>query len=383
MPSGQRLKIALVFDDTLDSNDGVAQQVKRLGEWFSQNGHQVIYLCGQTKMPRWAGGKVYSLAKNVRVKFNGNWLSMPLASKASAINKALVVEKPDILHVQVPYSPLMAQRVISRAYKSTGVVGTFHVLPSGWLADSGSQVLGLLQRRSLKKFDAMISVSSSAAEFAAKNFGINSKVIPNMIDLSSFQKVKPAPSGTDKIVFLGRLVKRKGCAQLIQAYSLLSKNNPNVRLVIAGDGPERPALEKLVKKLNLQKRVTFLGFIKEEDKAPLLSSASVACFPSLYGESFGVVLIEAMAAGARVVLAGNNPGYQTVMEDRPQLLIDPLDTQAFAARLAGLLLDRPQTAKMQAWQQRHVKQFDVNVVGRQVLDVYRQVIAKRGISRHN
>lgn len=383
MPNDQKLRIGLVFDDTLDSNDGVAQQVKRLGEWLTKNGHHVVYLCGESRLESWAGGKVYSLARNIRVKFNGNSLSMPLVSHSSAIRKALAAERLDILHVQVPYSPLMAQRVIKRAYKTTAVVGTFHILPSGLLADWGSRLLGLVQRYSLKKFDAMTSVSSSAAGFASRNFGIKSIVIPNMINVDSFQQPKTTPRTDERIVFLGRLVKRKGCAQLIKAFALVSKERLSSQLVIAGDGPEREALEKLVAKLHLQARVRFLGFIKENDKAGLLASAAVACFPSLYGESFGVVLIEAMAAGAGIVLAGDNPGYRTVMEQQPKLLIDPANANLFAERLAELMEDKNLSNRLHIWQNQHVKEYDVNVVGRRILDVYRQAIAKRQLNGHN
>jgi phosphatidylinositol alpha-mannosyltransferase len=383
MRKKEKLSIGFLFDDTLDSNDGVAQQVKRLGEWLGNNGHHVVYLCGESKLESWAGAKVYSLAKNMRVKFNGNSLSMPLVSHSSAIRKALAAEKLDILHVQVPYSPLMAQRVIARAYKTTIVVGTFHILPSGVLADLGSRLLRLVQWLSLKKFDAMIGVSSSAAEFAKKNFGVTSLVIPNMIDVGSFKQAKAAFAPDEKIVFLGRLVKRKGCAQLIKAFALVSKERPLSQLVIAGDGPEREALEKLIAKLHLQARVRFLGFIKENDKAGLLAGATVACFPSLYGESFGVVLIEAMAAGAGVVLAGDNPGYRTVMEEQPKLLVDPTNPKLFAERLVELLQDKELSAKLHYWQNQHVEQYDVNVVGQRILDVYRQAIAKRRISGHN
>jgi phosphatidylinositol alpha-mannosyltransferase len=379
----EKLSVGFLFDDTLDSNDGVAQQVKRLGEFFSQNGHHVVYLCGQTRMESWAGGKVYSLAKNIRISFNGNRLSMPLLSHASAIKAVLEAEKLDILHVQVPYSPLMAQRVIKRAHKTSAIVGTFHILPSGLLAASGSRLLGLAQWLSLKKFDAMISVSSSAGEFAKRNFGISSTIIPNMIDLKSFNKMSTNVVTDEKIVFLGRLVKRKGCAELIKAFALLSRDQPLAKLVIAGDGAERPALEKLVDKLELRQKVQFLGFIKEEDKVGLLGSAAIACFPSLYGESFGVVLIEAMAAGAGVVLAGANPGYRTVMEDQPKMLIDPRDTNAFADRLTELLKDEKEAAKIHTWQDQHVKKYDVNVVGEQVLNVYRQAFAKHRLKRHN
>lgn len=371
-----KLSVGFLFDDTLDSNDGVAQQVKRLGEWFGSHGHKVVYLCGETKLDRWAGGKVYSLARNISVRFNGNRLTIPLLASGWRIGRVLDEEKLDILHVQMPYSPILSQRVINRGYKSSAVVGTFHILPSGLLSSLGCRILGAVQWFSLKKMDETISVSQAAAEFAGRIMGIHSRVIPNMVELAKFSGsgAKPIPG---RIVFLGRLVGRKGCEQLIRAFAIVVQTNSLAELVIAGDGEQRRFLEGLVKRLDLDQKVTFLGFIDEDDKPRILAEASVACFPSLHGESFGIVLIEAMAAGAGVVLAGDNPGYRSVMGKRPELLIDPRDAKAFASRLNQLLRDQDQVKMLHQWQNEHVKSYDVDIVCRQILAVYETAIAKK------
>ena len=134
----ENLKIGLVFDDSLDSDDGVSQQVKILGAYFSTQGHQVRYLVGQTTMKQWESGKVYSLAKNVKVSFNGNRVSIPLPASKNHIKQILADEKFDILHVQMPYSPFMAQKIVKLAHKKTSIIGTFHILPAGRLAACGS-----------------------------------------------------------------------------------------------------------------------------------------------------------------------------------------------------------------------------------------------------
>ena len=383
MPKAEKLAIGFLYDDTLDSNDGVAQQVKRLGEWLGQNGHQVVYLCGESTATQWAGGKVYSLARNIKVKFNGNRLSMPLMSSGKQISAVLAEANPDVLHVQMPYSPVMSQRAINRAYKTTGIVGTFHILPSGFISSFGARLLRLIQGRSLKKINVAIAVSQAAADFEQKTLGLSAKVIPNMVDLAKFRQNAATKQHSNRIVFLGRLVKRKGCEELIRAFSLLTQTNSDAELVIAGDGAERPMLEKLVASLDLANKVTFLGFIKEEDKSRILGEAAIACFPSLYGESFGIVLIEAMAAGSGIVLAGNNPGYTSVMGEQPKLLVDPTNTKLFAERLAELLDDKQQAAQLHNWQESHIKQYDVNVVGQQILAAYQEAIAKKTKTRDN
>jgi len=376
MQKEKPLRVGIVFDDTLDSNDGVAQYVKGLGGWLSRHGHEVVYLVGQTKMEVWAGGKVCPLSKNIKVSFNGNKMSIPLPGKTSVIKSVLARENLDVVHVQIPYSPFMAQKVIKIARRNSVVVGTFHVFPASRLAVVGAKLLYLVQARSLKKFDRVLSVSSAAAKFAKDAFHLSTQPSSNIVDLAGF-KQPPNASQAQHIVFLGRLVKRKGCQQLIEAFDLLQKKVPEARLTIAGDGPERAALQKIVKQKNLQDSIKFIGFIDEKDKPKLLASAAIACFPSLYGESFGIVLIEAMAAGAGIVLGGDNPGYRSVLGGQETLLVDPRNQTALADRLEHLLKDDKLARQLHNWQLEQVKQYDVNVVGRQILDIYNQEIAKK------
>jgi phosphatidylinositol alpha-mannosyltransferase len=382
MPKDRKLKVGLVFDDSLDSTDGVAQYVKTVGSWLISQGHEVVYLVGQTEMNHWDGGKVYSLSRNIHVKFNGNRLSMPLLPRLDLIKKVLEDERFDVLHVMLPCSPLMAGRIVAAADKRTAIAGTFHIFPSGRLSRYGSRMLRLLLYSTLRRFDSIVSVSQPAQEFARQAYGIQSAIVPNPVNLNKFAKRQRINSKTKKIVFLGRLVSRKGCRQLIEAFYLLSKRNDEVRLEIAGSGPEADRLEKMVSDKGLDGKVNFLGFIDEADKPALLASAAVACFPSLYGESFGIVLIEAMAAGT-VVMGGDNPGYRSVLNDQPELLIDPNDSVKFADRLDRLLTDAKLRKQVLSWQAKAVRRYDIGVVGTQVESVYLSSIAKAGKKSHN
>ena len=361
MESARKLKIGLVFDDTLDSSDGVAQYVKTLGSWLSSQGHEVRYLVGETKLTEWSGGRVYSLAKNYKVTFNGNKLSIPGLASRRRIKQVLDIEKFDVLHVQAPYSPLLAARIVNLAPKTTAIVGTFHIFPAGWLSRVGSWLLRLALLRSLRRFSQVVSVSPAAASFAQAAFGLKTTVVPNAVDVAKFRM----PATTQKnIVFLGRLVDRKGCLSLLKAFNLVQAKMPGQRLTIAGVGPQRRSLENYVRDNDLSARVEFLGFVEEPRKAELLAGAKLACFPSLYGESFGIVLIEAMAAGARVVLGGNNPGYASVLGEQPQLLIDPRQTAEFAQRLELLLSDDTLASQLHEWQNKAVGCYDVNQVAK-------------------
>lgn len=381
------LKVGFVFDDSLDSHDGVAQYVKLLGEWLGENGHHVRYLVGQTKIKSWASGPVYSLSRNIRVSFNGNRLSIPLPANKRKIQKIMKRENFDILHVQAPFSPFMAQKVISASGPATAVIGTFHILPANRLSYLGSKLLAAYQRKALKRFDQTIGVSPPAVEFADDVFGLAAVVLPNVVDLQKYSagstRHPEKNAGTPLIVFLGRLVERKGCMQLLQAVSQLHRQNIKVHLTVAGDGPERSRLESFVKTNGLESQVNFLGFIDEKEKPRLLAAADIACFPALYGESFGIVLIEAMAAGSRVIIGGDNPGYRSVLGGRPELLINPRQTQEFAGRLRQFLEDQSKAEEASEWLRDQTSRYDVRRVGPELLTIYNLAIAKRSEKKHN
>lgn len=381
MANSPKLSIGLVFDDSLDKDDGVAQYVKTLGAWLSDQGHSVSYLVGETKITSWHGGRVHSLSRNIGVRFNGNKLSMPLPTSARPIKKLLASQEFDVLHIMVPYSPFMAGKLIKYAKPDTAVIGTFHIFPSGWLSTFGSKLLRIWSSRTLRRFDQIVSVSPVAAQFANSAYHIKSEVVPNTVDIQKFHAKSQDDKLAKTIVFLGRLVDRKGASYLIEAFAGLS--NKDVRLVIAGDGPQRQKLESLADKLGVKSRVDFLGFIDEADKPGLLAKANIACFPSFYGESFGIVLIEAMAAGAKVVLAGDNPGYRSVLGDQPKLLIDPKNTAQFTARLEELLVDQSGIVRLNQWQQQAVKQYDVNTVGQNIMSIYNGQIARLAKKSNN
>ena len=374
------MKIAFVLDDSLDKADGVQQYVITLGHYYQQQGHEVHYLVGQTR--RRDIPHVHSLSKNLQVKFNQNRMSTPLPASKSAIRKLLTNEQFDVLHVQVPYSPLLAGRVISAAPATTAIIGTFHIVPYAWQETLATQILRILLWRTRKRFDMLCSVSVPAQKFAKRSFGMRSEVIPNAVNVASFhsgRRLRKYDDGKVNIVFLGRLVERKGCAQLLHALQLLHEDGllSGLRVLICGKGPENNKLQEYVTKHRMGKSVKFVGFVTEHEKADYLASADIAVFPSTGGESFGIVLVEAMAARAGVVLAGNNSGYRSVLRERPAQLFDPTDTAKFAKVLKAFAFNKPARSRASKWQETQIAQYDVSRVGSQLLRMYERVIAKK------
>ena len=150
-----------------------------------------------------------------------------------------------------------------------------------------------------------------------------------------------------------------------------------VRVLICGKGPLQTELEKFVKDNKLKSFVKFMGFVDEDSKPDYLASADIAVFPSTGGESFGIVLIEAMAAGSKVVLAGNNVGYASVMGGHKDQLIKPQNTKAFAKTLKHFMDNFRARRHANIWQTEHVAQYDVRRVGQQLIDSYREILNKR------
>lgn len=374
------MKVGFVLDDSLDKTDGVQQYVLTLGHWLRSQGHEVHYLVGHTE--RTDLPHVHSLSRNIQVHFNQNRMSTPLPADTKRIRKLLANEKFDVLHVQLPYSPFLAAKVINNASAETAIIGTFHILPFSRLESVATRLLAVLLRSSRKKFDSVVSVSKPAANFARKRFKLKSQVVPNAVAVNHFhagKKLRKYDDGKLNIVYLGRLVERKGCLHLLEALEELHKQNMlhMVRIVIAGKGPLLPRLEKFVRDNHLSKNVQFIGYVHEIDKPDLLASADIAVMPSVGGESFGIVLVEAMAAGARVVIAGDNQGYRTVMGAHKEQLVDPTDHQAFAKTLKHFIVSARARSRATRWQQARSQVYDVQVVGEQLLAIYKSALNKK------
>jgi phosphatidylinositol alpha-mannosyltransferase len=374
------LKIGIVFDDSLDKTDGVQQYVLTLGRWLSGQGHDVHYLVGETK--RTDIPNVHSLAHNIGVRFNQNRMAIPLPAPKKPIKQLLQDEQFDVLHVQVPYSPALAGRIIKAADPRTAIVGTFHVAPHGKLVGVANSLLGMWVRKDLKRFDVMTATSVPAQQFAKETFHVDSNVVPLPLDLSKFYDAEPFARYrySKNIVFLGRLVERKGCEYLLKAVERIHRDDSwpeGAKVLICGAGPLEGALRDFAEDHKIDNHVEFAGFISEEDKPRYLACADIVAYPSTGGESFGIVLLEAMASSRGVILAGNNPGYASVMAPHQESLFDPHDTAELAEKLLSLLVDTKARSNARAWQREYVKQFDIKTIGPLTLGIYEQALHKR------
>lgn len=377
-----------MFDDTLDVFDGVQQHILTLGKALRERGHHVEYMVGQTAHPPVGG--VHSMSRNMMVSFNGNRMRIPLLAPVRGIRKVLDEGRFDVLHVQAPYSPLMAGRVIKRADPGTGLVATYHIAPTGTMQLKGGQVLGRINAGSHRRIDRVISVSKVAADYARTTAGVESRIIPNPIDVAAIRANRDR-AGTESIdrlhgqgphlVFLGRFVARKGADLLIEAIAQGERRGilpEGLHLTMAGKGP---LLERCRQRAqDLATPIDFPGFVTESDKPALLASADLAVFPSTGGESFGIVLLEAMASGAGVILAGDNPGYRSTLQDDEEALVrvnDPQTPIILAERIARVFGNPDWARGIHRRQTAFLSRYDVHSVADQVEEVYEQAIQDR------
>ena len=382
------LSIGFVFDDTLDVFDGVQQHILTLGRELGRRGHKVQYLVGQTAHPPVDG--VHSLSRNVMVSFNGNRMRIPLPAPKAPIRRVLEAGHFDLLHVQAPYSPFLAGRVIRSANPSTALVATYHIAPTGSLQLLGGRLLGMINRRTHRRIDRVIAVSPVAASYARKTAGVSSRVVANPVDVAALRRARQAAGDQEvarlhgqgqHLVFLGRFVARKGAGILISPLRAGERAGilpEGLHVTMAGRGP---LLEDCRRKAaGLRIPVAFPGFVDEKDKPALLASSDLTVFPSTGGESFGIVLLEAIASGTAPVLAGDNSGYRSTLmgDERALVAVDSPNTpELLARRIAQALGDPSWRRKVRHDQLALLDRYDVTTVADQVEEVYRQAIQDR------
>jgi phosphatidyl-myo-inositol alpha-mannosyltransferase len=279
----------------------------------------------------------------------------------------------DILHFHEPWVPVLSRQLLGKS-KSINVA-TFHArMPDGVMTKTIETVITPYTKSILKSFDALTAVSEPAAQYVRRLTSEPIELIPNGIDLKKYRVKRSGPSSKKAILYIGRLERRKGVNLLIDAFARL--NDKDSQLLIVGDGPDWDKLEAQVETKGL-KNVTFLGYVSEADKIRLLRDASVFSSPAIYGESFGIVLLEAMACGVPIV-AANNAGYLSVMQGRGFIsLVDPEDTEQFARHLALMLYDDELVKLWRKWAANYVKQFDYTTIVDHYEKLYKRLMKQK------
>ncbi len=373
------MKIGLVSPYNMFRPGGVQAVIEALASGLREQGHHIKIIAPHPKEATHTDPDLILLGQST--EFNS-----PFATKADlamsidtrTIDDVFAREQFDILHFHEPWVPMLSMQLLARSPAVN--VATFHAkLPDGPLSKSLERIVTPYTKTVFKRLAHITAVSDAAADYVGSVTEMPVEIIPNGINLASYNPTKITPlraymGKTKTILYIGRLEKRKGVQHLLPAFAELKKTKPDVRLVIAGDGDKRRVLEQFVERHGLEDSVQFLGFVSEEDKLRLLRSADVFVSPAIFGESFGIVLLEAMAMQIPTV-AGNNPGYASVMTDRGRIsLVDPKDVAGFAQRMELLAYDEDIRSLWCAWAKEHVVQFDYPVVVNKYLHMYKKAL---------
>ena len=356
------MKIGLVCPYSINKHGGVLEVVLSLKSGLEARGHIVKIITPQPRKhdPEPPADVIFAgTSTDFRtLSFTHTTSQVSSTADADKIDAMLAAEQFDILHFHEPWMPLLSRQLLQRSTSLN--IGTFHAkVPEALMSRTIIRVVTPYLKSVQKYLHEFTAVSNSAAEYVAGLTDQPITIIPNGIDLAKYQSAPTAKlkGAATTILYIGRLERRKGLQYLLKAYGVLAQEHPEVRLVIAGDGPERERLELMADDLHLP-NLSFLGYVSEDLKLKLLAEADLFCSPAVFGESFGIVLLEAMATGS-VCVAGNNSGYVDLLQDLGAIsVVNPHDTEEFARRL-DVMLNQPQLrALWQKWAKAYVQQFN-------------------------
>jgi phosphatidylinositol alpha-mannosyltransferase len=364
------VRIGIVCPYSWDVPGGVQFHIRDLAEHLIALGHEVSVLApadDDTPLPAYA----VSAGRAIPVPYNGSVARLSFGFLSAArVRRWLHEGGFDVIHIHEPASPSLG---LLACWAARGpIVATFHT--SNPRSRAMIAAYPILQA-ALEKISARIAVSEYARRTLVEHLGGDAVVIPNGVDVGFFADAEPNPDwqgGT--IGFIGRIDEpRKGLPTLMRALPKILAGRPGTRLLVAGRGDEKEAVEDLP--AAVRDRVEFLGMVSDRDKARLLRSVDVYVAPNLGGESFGIILVEALSAGTPV-LASDLDAFRQVLDGGGVGELFPAgDPDALATGAARLLADADRRAELRAAGSRHVRRFDWDTVGGEILAVYETVAA--------
>lgn len=368
------MKIAQVTPYDFGHPGGVAEHIQHLKKELNTLGHEVKIIAPRSQSGGLEVGRdFYGVGRTVAIPGNNSKVRLTFdVTLYSAVKELLRQEQFDVIHLHEPLTPVLPYMVLLNS-KAVNLA-TFHAyrFSNPWYTAFKPYMSFVLGR-----LDGRIAVSESAREFVSQYFEGPYSIVPNGIDPLRFSNgVEPFPwasDGVPRILFVGRFNEsRKGFKYLLRALPLVQQQFPNARLMVVGPGdPSRVAgmIER-----NRIRGIDFVGQVSKEDLPRYYASSTIVCAPSVEGESFGIILLEAMASGKPLV-ASHIPGYAGVVtHERDGLMVPPQDSQALALGVVRLLADQQlqkylvangfETANSYAWPK---------IAGR-VLDQYGQAL---------
>ena len=364
------MKIGLVSPYDYAYPGGVMAHIYHLSKGLQKHGHEIKIIAPLSGPPPDVSDKNFiPLGKSVPVPTGGSTARISLSVWLEPkIRKLLKEESFDVIHLHEPLAPIIPILILHLSNSLN--IGTFHAFHGSsktyWLSK-------YLLRKWHAKLDGKIAVSTPALNFVNRHFPGDYSVIPNGIDFQRFNmKTVPLLDLQDdklNILFVGRLEKRKGLKYLLSAYSKVKWQYPKTRLIVVGPGNPEPELFRFIAERRIED-VIFVGGVSAEDLPRYYQMSDIFCSPATSGESFGIVLLEAMAAG-KPIIASEIEGYSSVMSHEKQgLLVPPKNEEALQGALETLIKDSSLREHLGSNGLSTAPLYDWKVVTERILDYY-------------
>ncbi len=374
------MKIALVSPYDFAYPGGVANHISSLERHFTRIGHEVKVIAPASRAIPDFGDRFIPIGKPRSIPSSDSVIRIPISLRLGpTIKEVLARENFDIIHLHEPFMPMLCSAVLR--FSNTVNVGTFHACQGKPGYNWGRPISTWMIRRRIHKLHGRIAVSVPAMNFAKKYVPGDYEIIPNGIDLEHFSTdvapIEEFCDGKQNILFLGRLEFRKGVNYLLKAFLEIKQEIPNSRLLIVGPGTRlRKRYEKWVRRHRLEDDVVFVGYAAYADVPRYYKTAAVFCAPATSRESFGIVLLEAMAMGKPIV-ATNIDGYASVVtQGEDGLLVPPQDGSALARALVSVMSDETLREQMAARGKLKAREYSWEHIGKRVLDYYTRVLGE-------
>jgi phosphatidylinositol alpha-mannosyltransferase len=367
------MKIGIVSPYAYPRPGGANSYIREQYEQLKALGHEVRIITAP-----WGDDPpaqdVIQIGQAIAIPYNGSIGRITLSLRLEwLVSRMLDRERFDVIHHHEPLVPFLSMQILDSARCPN--VATFHAFGGFSLSYWLGRPIG---EHYMRKLAARIAVSSAARHFVSQYFPGEYRIIPNGVDVDFYASARPFPEYRDgkiNILFVGRAEPRKGAMYLLRAYAALKASYPAVRLILACAGPQVGEMRRFVRRERLAD-VLFAGRVSDVDKARFLKTADVFCAPSTGQESFGIVLLEAMAAG-RAVVASDIHGYKRVVQRSVTgLLVEPKDPDAICRAIAQLIDDPALRDRLGAAGARRAVDYDWAHVARQLVEVYEEVLSR-------
>ena len=361
----RKLRIGIVCPYSWDFSGGVQNHIRDLAEFLINNGHYVEVLAPATESDE-LPDYVISAGRAVSIPYNGAVARILFGVVANSRVRSWINDGNfDLLHLHEPAIPSLS---LLACWAGDGaMVGTFHAAAK---YQKAIVAIGPILEPVIEKLSARIAVSESARLTLTAHLETDAIVIPNGIYADNYRDGTAQPKWQGNTIgFLGRFEEdRKGLPVLLDALPIIARFIPNIRVLIAGPGNSDEVLEKVDPQL--RNRIEFLGKISEEEKADFLASISLYIAPNTGGESFGIILAEAMAGGATVV-ASDIPAFADVLGDGEfGALFESENSESLAKVVIDLLRDQEKRKELASAGATHAQRFDWSQVGEEIFEVY-------------